>query len=271
MALVENATVAWQLAFYSLPFRARRPHPHGDGRVCQQLHRLSCRSARRARRCRRASAERRRAARSTSAALERMIDGRARLIAITHLPTNGGLVNPAEAIGRVARAARHPLSARCLPVDRADADRRRGDRLRHPLRHRAQISPRAARHRVPLCAPRRAGAHRAALPRPAGARAGRRPTATSCGPMRGASRTGRAMSPASSGSASRSTMRSAGALAAIAARVVRIWPRRLRERLRAIPGVDGARHRPAALRHRQLHGRRNGCRPRSCAASAPTR
>jgi selenocysteine lyase/cysteine desulfurase len=43
------------------------------------------------------------------AALERMLDPRVRLIAIAHVPTNGGLVSPAAAVGRVARAAGVPF------------------------------------------------------------------------------------------------------------------------------------------------------------------
>jgi len=38
-------------------------------------------------------------------ALRKRIDGRVRLIALAHVPTNGGLVQPAEEVGRIAREA----------------------------------------------------------------------------------------------------------------------------------------------------------------------
>jgi selenocysteine lyase/cysteine desulfurase len=41
--------------------------------------------------------------------LEAMIDERVRLVAVTHVPTNGGLVNPAEEIGRVTSAVGVPF------------------------------------------------------------------------------------------------------------------------------------------------------------------
>lgn len=59
-------------------------------------------------------------------ALENMIDDRVKLISITHMPTNGGLTNPAAAVGRVAKAAGIPyLLDACqtvghMPIDVAE-------------------------------------------------------------------------------------------------------------------------------------------------------
>jgi selenocysteine lyase/cysteine desulfurase len=101
IALVENATVAWNLAFHSIPFVA------GDRILTAQAEYASnfigfLQIARRT------GAEIGVVPSTASgeldvAALEKMIDGRVKLIAITHVPTNGGLVNPAAEVGAVAR------------------------------------------------------------------------------------------------------------------------------------------------------------------------
>jgi cysteine desulfurase / selenocysteine lyase len=102
IALVENATAAWDMAFYSIGFEA------GDRILTAEAEYASnyiafLQVARRSG----AVVE---VVPSDAAgeldveALERMIDQRVKLIAITHVPGNGGLVNPAAAVGRIARA-----------------------------------------------------------------------------------------------------------------------------------------------------------------------
>ncbi|AGY56476.1 aminotransferase class V-fold PLP-dependent enzyme [Gloeobacter kilaueensis] len=103
VAIVENATRAWDMAFYALRFAPGERILTGVSEYASNYIALL------------------QVARRTGAvievipndadgqiaiaALERAIDERTRLIALTHVPTNGGLVNPAAAVGAVARKA----------------------------------------------------------------------------------------------------------------------------------------------------------------------
>ena len=101
IALAENATVAWQLAFYAMSFRP------GD-RILTAQAEYAANYVAFLQVARRTGAvieviPNDAEGRLDPAALASMIDGRVKLIAITWVPTNGGLRNPAAAVGRIAR------------------------------------------------------------------------------------------------------------------------------------------------------------------------
>ncbi len=121
IALAENATVAWDMAFYGLGFQpGNRILTARAEYAANYIAYLQV-------------------ARRTGAvievipddahgvldpvALEAMIDDRVKLVSITWIPTNGGLLNPAAEVGRIARTHGIPYlldacqAAGQLPID----------------------------------------------------------------------------------------------------------------------------------------------------------
>jgi selenocysteine lyase/cysteine desulfurase len=126
IALVENATRAWDMAFYALKFQP------GD-RILTGISEYASNVISYLQIARKTGAVVEPVPNDESGQvsvreLERMIDGpgsrgRVKLISFTHVPTNGGLVNPAAEIGAVARRHGVPfLLDACQSVGQIDID-----------------------------------------------------------------------------------------------------------------------------------------------------
>ncbi|SEG69971.1 aminotransferase class V-fold PLP-dependent enzyme [Bosea lathyri] len=101
ISIAENATIAWQRAFYAMQFRS------GD-RILTANAEFAANYIAFLQVAERTGASievvpNDEAGALDPSALEAMLDERVRLIAVTWIPTNGGLVNPAEEVGRIAR------------------------------------------------------------------------------------------------------------------------------------------------------------------------
>jgi cysteine desulfurase / selenocysteine lyase len=107
IALLENATRAWEMAFYSLRFAP------GD-RIVTTANEYASNYIAFLQVTQRTGAEIHvvesdQAGDVDLEALGRLLDHRVKLIALTHIPTNGGLVQPAARVGELARRAGIPF------------------------------------------------------------------------------------------------------------------------------------------------------------------
>ena len=121
IALVDCATRAWEAAFHSLPLRAGERILTGQAEYASNV--LSYLQAQRRRGVSVEVIPDDAHGQFDVAELERRIGPDVGLVALTHVPTNGGLVNPAAAIGAITRAAGVPFlldacqSAGQIPLD----------------------------------------------------------------------------------------------------------------------------------------------------------
>lgn len=103
IAVLDSATTAWQRAFYSVPLEkgdrivtARAAYASNFIAMLQRKHRDGVDII---------VVPDDEHGQVDVAALREQIDERVKLICLTHIPTGGGLVNPAAAVGEVAKAA----------------------------------------------------------------------------------------------------------------------------------------------------------------------
>jgi len=103
IAFCESATRAWDMAFYAIPFQkgdrvliARAEYGSNAIALLQVAKRTGAQID---------VIPSDDSGQISLDALREMMDERVKLIAVTHVPTNGGLVNPAVGIGQIAREA----------------------------------------------------------------------------------------------------------------------------------------------------------------------
>ncbi|WP_310717123.1 aminotransferase class V-fold PLP-dependent enzyme [Nonomuraea sp. 3-1Str] len=135
IALTDNATRGWQAVFYALPFgpgdrilTSRAEYASNVIAFLQVAERTGARVE---------VVDDDPSGQLDVEDLRRRLDERVRLIAITHVPTQGGLVNPAEEVGRIAADAGVPyLLDACQSAGQLDLDveRLRCDALSAPGR-----------------------------------------------------------------------------------------------------------------------------------------
>ena len=121
ITFVENATRAWDMAFYSFNFSPGDKilttlAEYGSNVIAynQQVQRYGVELI---------FVPNDEFGQIDTQALENLIDDRVKLISLSHIPTGGGLVNPASAVGRIAQSANIPFlldatqSVGQLPLD----------------------------------------------------------------------------------------------------------------------------------------------------------
>jgi cysteine desulfurase/selenocysteine lyase len=103
IAFVENATRAWDMAFYSIPWKpgdriltAASEYASNYIAFLQVVEKTGAKLE---------VIPNDEHGQISVSALRNAVDQHTKLIAISHVPTNGGLVNPAEEVGKVAREA----------------------------------------------------------------------------------------------------------------------------------------------------------------------